>query len=779
MTTASTPTVALPTLASIQAQQAELQPHYTRLALALLEPSLTNPRKHFDAAKLQELADSIKASDIHQPILVRPLPGNRVADTAWEPGSLRLRAVKPTHEIIAGERRYRAAKLAGLADVPVVVKHMTDDEVLEAQILENLQREDLSPLEEAEGYQTLMDRTGINADQVGHKVGKSRSYVYGRLKLLDLGQEGRTALRDGGIDASVALLLARIPDTAVQAQALQTMIEQTNFTGQRPTARQAAQTIRNRYMLALDKAPFDIKAALTDAGPCTTCPSRTGANPDLFAEVQGADLCTNPPCFEAKKAAHQAATMAKAHERGLTVIEGREAKALMPNAYDSRIDGYRRLDDKADSPTDQPLRKVLAKAMAKAGVQEVLLANPHRDGELVAVLPTSQVTELLALAAQLDAKAAPAAKAMADQTEAQRKAERAALAQKRVNEFESAWRWAVLEEVWAEACSLIDRIKPDEHGIYYCPEPLSGNYRLAVHIATGMAKRLNTDRAKRLGKLLKLEKVAPIDTLVAYISEHRHPVALLWLLVAEADVEYRPWIEDVDAANLGLGRAAFEFSVDVATVQKAVKAELKEKHFAEDQKALLPLAPAAQASGGRGEKVNETKPGRNPDTRKSISKGPAARARDVAPKTSAAEAQANIAAAFAEVDAALADAQAQTQRAAPESIEAAPIAAAHTPADAAAPEESDQRPAAESIEAAPHHPQAPAEPEPTTPPSTESTPATAAEAFVAGDAVLFDGSVEGVVVKRSKVAGHWQYMLRLPTGMVTGVLGNRLGRAEV
>lgn len=714
-------------------------PHFTRLPIAQVEPSLTNPRKYFDPVKLTELADSIKASDIHQPILVRPLPGSRVEDTAWEPNSLRPRAVKPTHEIVAGERRYRAAKLAGLADVPVIVKHMTDDQVLEAQILENLQREDLTPLEEAEGYQTLMDRTSTNADQVAAKVGKSRSYVYGRLKLLDLAPEGRDALRTGQIDASVALLLAHIPDTAVQAKALKTIIEGTGYDGEHISARNAADLIRRTYMLDLAKAPFDIKApALTAAGACTTCPKRTGANPDLFSDVKGADLCTDPTCHAAKVTAHQAATMAKAHQRGLTVIEGREAKAIMPNAWQSHLDGYLRLDDKADSPTDQPLRKLLAKAMAHSDVKEVLLANPHREGELVAVLPTQQVTELLALAAQLDAKAAPAAKAMADKTEAQRKAERAELAQKRVNEFETAWRWAVLEEVWAEACSLIDRIKPDEHGIYYCPEPLSGNYRLAVHIATGMAKRLNTGRAKRLGKLLKLEKVAPIDTLVAYISEHRHPVALLWLLVAEADVEYRPWIEDVDAANLGLGRAAFEFSVDVATVQKAVKAELKEKHFAEDQKALLPLAPAAQASGGRGE---------GKEGGKSKKLNPAARARDVAPKTSAAEAQANIAAAFAEVDAAL-----------------------------AAVEESDQRAAPEGIEAAPHHPQAPAEPEPTTTPPAEPTSAPAAVAFIAGDVVLLDGKVEGVVVKRHKAAGHMQYMLRLPTGMVTGILGDRLGR---
>lgn len=714
------------------------------LALPLVEPSLTNPRKYFDAAKLQELADSMRASGIHQPLLVRPLPGNRVADTAFEPNSLKLRAVKPTHEIVAGERRYRAAKLAGLASVPVLVRHLTDAEALEAQVLENLNREDLTALEEAEGYEQLMQFSHLTSDQVAAKVGKSRSYVYGRLKLLDLAPEGRDALRTGQIDASVALLLARIPDTAVQAKALQSIVGVTGDPyGHRISARSAADLIRRQYMLNLDSAPFDIKAqSLTAAGACTTCPKRTGANPDLFSDVKGADLCTDPTCHAAKVTAHQAATMAKAHQRGLTVIEGREAKAIMPNAWQSHLDGYLRLDDKADSPTDQPLRKLLSKAMAHSDVKEVLLANPHREGELVAVLPTQQVTELLALAAQLDAKAAPAAKAMADKTEAQRKAERAELAGKRIKEYESAWRWAVLEEVWAEAISVAESAPAGVGllGTYTGPVDNPGYStadKLARHVATRMATGLNTDRAKRLGKLLKLEKVAPSDTLLAHIAVHPHPTALLWLLVAEADVEHRHWMPDQHQANAGLMLAAEAFQVNIDAVQKSVKDELRDKHNAEDQKPLLPLAPAAQASGGRGE--GSKGKGKKPN--------PAARARDVAPKTTAAEAQANIAAAFAEVDAAL-----------------------------AAVEESDQRAAPEGIEAAPHHPQAPAETEPTTTPPAESTPAPAAVAFVAGDAVLLDGKVEGVVVKRHKVAGHMQYMLRLPTGMVTGILGDRLGR---
>lgn len=723
-------------------------PQYLRLALPLLEPSLTNPRKHFDPAKLQELADSIKASDIHQPILVRPLPGSRVADTAWEPHSLRPRAIKPTHEIVAGERRYRAAKLAGLVDVPVIVKHMTDDQVLEAQILENLQREDLTPLEEADGYQTLMDRTSITADQVAAKVGKSRSYVYGRLKLLDLATEGRDALRTGQIDASVALLLARIPDTAVQAQALKTIVERTGYDGDHISARNAASLIRSRYMLNLDSAPFDIKApALTAAGACTTCPKRTGANPDLFSDVKGADLCTDPTCHAAKVTAHQAATMAKAHQRGLTVIEGREAKAIMPNAWQSHLDGYLRLDDKSDSPTDQPLRKLLAKAMAHSDVKEVLLANPHREGELVAVLPTQQVTELLALAATLDAKAAPAAKAMADKTEAQRKAERAELAGKRINEFEAAWRWAVLEEVWAEAKAM-----PKAARLATTPG-YSPADKLARHVATRMANSLNADRAKRLNKLLGLEKVAPCDTLLAHLAIHPHPTTLLWLLVAEADVEHRHWLPDTDA-NKGLLLAAEVFQVNIDTVQKSVKGELREKHATEDDKALLPLAPAAQANGGGGGGKESEGGAKGKKT------APAARAR----KTSAAEAQASIAAAMQGIE----------QRPAGEGIEAAPPATPPTPADATAPVESDQRAAPESIEAAPHHPQAPAEPEPTTTPPAESAPSPAAVPFASGDAVLLDGNVEGVVVKRHRVAGAWQYNVRMPALGLLTVSGDRL-----
>lgn len=179
------------------------------LPLAHLRPSQTKiqqqRRAHFDKNKLQELADSIKAQGQLQPILVRPL--------LPEPGH---QLVQPLYEIIAGERRYLASKLAGLTTVDCVIRGLDDAQVLEAQLVENLQREDVNPLEEAEGYRELIDLKKIKAEDLGALVGKSRAYIYGRMKLLDLCPAARKTLEEGKIDASVALLIARIPDAEMQ-----------------------------------------------------------------------------------------------------------------------------------------------------------------------------------------------------------------------------------------------------------------------------------------------------------------------------------------------------------------------------------------------------------------------------------------------------------------------------------------------------------------------------------------------------------------------------------
>lgn len=151
-----------------------------RLPLAELRPSSLQPRKTFDAEALAELSASIKEKGVLQPILVRPLEG--------------------AYEIVAGERRYQAAKLAGLAAVPVLVRDLSDQEALELAIIENLQRENLNAVEEAEAFEQLMGY-GLSQEDVSQAVGKSRSTIANSLRLLTLPPLARDALAAGRITA--------------------------------------------------------------------------------------------------------------------------------------------------------------------------------------------------------------------------------------------------------------------------------------------------------------------------------------------------------------------------------------------------------------------------------------------------------------------------------------------------------------------------------------------------------------------------------------------------
>lgn len=294
---------------------------FATLKLSTITPSLSNPRKHFDATALTELATSITALGVHQPVLVRPLPGSRVADTD--------RGVQ--YELVCGERRYRASLQAGVPTIPAMVRALTDDQVREIQIVENLQRQDLTELEEAEGYEQLMQHSGYTADQVGDKIGKSRSYVYARLKLLDLCLDAKQAMREGRIDSSRGLLISRIPDAALQAKALAFATTERGYPAELPSVRALQIWLRDNVMLKLDHAIFKITDSrlVESAGNCTECPKRTGANPDLFAEVLSADICTDPACFHAKEEAHRAQLRKRAEAKGLRVVEGKEAMELL------------------------------------------------------------------------------------------------------------------------------------------------------------------------------------------------------------------------------------------------------------------------------------------------------------------------------------------------------------------------------------------------------------------------------------------------------------------
>lgn len=318
--------------------QAEVsKPTILMLALKDLAPSGTHiqamRRERFDDKLIGELAESIKAVGILQPILARPMTG--------EGGAALRRLGKNTHEIVAGERRFLAAKKAGLAEIPVSVRELTDDQVLEVQLIENLQREDLHELEEAEGYEELMKLKKISADTVADMVGRSRSYVFKRTKLLALCPEARKAFYAGELDASKALLIARIPGAELQKEALKGIKEGGQY-GEMSTFKDVQDYIHENFMLQLKQAPFKLDDVnlVPAAGACTTCPKRTGNQKELFGDVKSGDTCTDTKCFALKKVAGEAALLAEYKAKGIDVLVGDAAKKVLPWSDEHAGHGY-------------------------------------------------------------------------------------------------------------------------------------------------------------------------------------------------------------------------------------------------------------------------------------------------------------------------------------------------------------------------------------------------------------------------------------------------------
>lgn len=158
------------------------------LKISEIEPNRSQPRKEFDEQALAELAESISKHGLLQPLLVRPL-------------------ALGGYEIVAGERRYRACRMAGITEVPVIIRELTESETMELALIENLQREDLTPLEEAEGYQVLMNEHGFTQEEVAQSVGKSRPAVANALRLIKLPDSVKELLRDNQISAGHARAL--------------------------------------------------------------------------------------------------------------------------------------------------------------------------------------------------------------------------------------------------------------------------------------------------------------------------------------------------------------------------------------------------------------------------------------------------------------------------------------------------------------------------------------------------------------------------------------------
>lgn len=176
------------------------------LKIDQIKPNPGQPRKNFDETALNELAESIKNNGILQPILVR------------KKGK--------TYEIVAGERRYQAAKIAGLEEVPVVIREISDQEVFQLALIENLQRSDLTPIEEAQGYKQLIEQNGLTQEQLGKVLSKSRSAITNTLRLLDLPNEVQDLIANGKITAGHARAILAVSNEEGRIKLAQKVIDE-------------------------------------------------------------------------------------------------------------------------------------------------------------------------------------------------------------------------------------------------------------------------------------------------------------------------------------------------------------------------------------------------------------------------------------------------------------------------------------------------------------------------------------------------------------------------
>ncbi len=318
---------------------------YRNLPLSLLNVSKTNPRRIFDEVALKELAESIRAQGILSPLLVRPLTENGF-------------------EIIFGERRYRAAQLAEQDTVPVRIKQMSDAEALEAQLVENLIRTEIHPMEEAQGFHALLslEEPKYSIEQIAAKVGKTPSFVASRLKLTDLVPVAVEAFYADEIGVGHALLLAKLP-TDQQEQSLSACFKEVYNGAAKPArillpVRNLQFWIDSNILLVLKDAPFNKRDAqlVPAAGSCADCPKRTGHNKLLFGDDLGrqGDRCTDPTCYQAKVQAHVAQTIAAKPELvQISTAYGsqKEGSPVLPrNKYTAIRDDKPKSKDEAKRP---------------------------------------------------------------------------------------------------------------------------------------------------------------------------------------------------------------------------------------------------------------------------------------------------------------------------------------------------------------------------------------------------------------------------------------------
>lgn len=289
----------------------------TYLPLNEIIRNKNNPRSEIDKNNLTELAESIKAVGIINPITVRNLNKDAMEEAIN----------RSKYEIVSGERRFKAAEIAGLKTVPAIIRNLSDDQMMEVIIIENLQRKEIHPLDEASGFNFLMKTGRYKEEAIGDKVGKPASYVVRRLKLLNLIDQVKKSFRKNELTLGHALEFARLNEK--QQDKMVKWMENHKYSN--PTAARLKEAIQQTFYLNIKDAVFDIEDDLLlidlpakhkyfGVLSCKMCPKRSGFNTNLFDDITD-DVCTDPDCYNTKLTAHIKKVISTYKEKGKPIVE--------------------------------------------------------------------------------------------------------------------------------------------------------------------------------------------------------------------------------------------------------------------------------------------------------------------------------------------------------------------------------------------------------------------------------------------------------------------------
>lgn len=443
-----------PELSPIAENDGATVPIVIDIPLAKITESPTNQRRTFK--DLDELAATLAVHGVLQPVLVRPLP---------EGGS--------GYELVFGARRFRACAIAGLTHIPATVRELTDAQALELQLVENSKRDDVHPLEEADGYRELHETHGYPIEEIAAKVAKPETFVQQRLKLCALSESARAAFLDGKLTTATALLVARLTSAAHQDKAIKRILASTWNDDMGPlSARDVGDILQREFLLRLADASFDTADAslVPDVPACSQCTKNTGNQRSLFGELEieaAGDLCTDRPCFEAKRAAGWAKAKSEAKAKGHTILPDKAAAKVF--SYGGRLNHGSGYVDLAETTYANGKTKKNKTLIGKVDVPIVLardeLGGVHQlvaKADFAKAMKASGVLPAQTARSAIDASQKLARDREAKEREARREsiAELVGAAERHSGASDALWRAlarAAVRASWAETQKTIAR----------------------------------------------------------------------------------------------------------------------------------------------------------------------------------------------------------------------------------------------------------------------------------------------------------------------------------